>query len=447
MQFLQLCWLSSWVGCFLAFSQGLWKVPEYLSTARPARVLSVVSKPLKKTNLLAVPANLNTGVWFSNYYHVAVGSIGFESGSDRTQLQSNSAKPPNSPPSWINDVENSLCRPASKPVTPTLQAKSVSWVAISPTQVPKNSISEKILHVMQNLFNWRQDEARSPVVVVSTNSQNQIINTSVINQPRAQLGISLYLQWLSGDAADAKPAPTPNQELFQVWVKDHLIVQIPDQLQANLIAQQLATLFKDSNLDASQLQPALVNGMPAGKLGDRLLFIVDDTLAKDLNQNPQLLAIEWINNLRKSLNVTPLTLAEAQMRMYGLAETPAKVEGFASWYGDYFHGRLTANGETYNQYDLTAAHRSLPFNTYLKVTNSENGEAVIVRVNDRGPYIPPRSLDLSRVAARCINGEDKGVVPFKAVILQPLPNQSPATGQELTQLSTENSEFRSQNSE
>ncbi|HEY9875017.1 MAG TPA: septal ring lytic transglycosylase RlpA family protein, partial [Candidatus Obscuribacterales bacterium] len=84
---------------------------------------------------------------------------------------------------------------------------------------------------------------------------------------------------------------------------------------------------------------------------------------------------------------------------------------------------------------------------YLKVTNEENGEAVIVRVNDRGPYIPPRSLDLSRVAARCINGEDKGVVPFKAVILQPLPSQSPATGQELTQLSTENSEVRSQNSE
>jgi rare lipoprotein A len=387
MQFLQLCWLSSWVGCFLAFSQGLWRVPEYLSTA-------------------------------------------YQLGSDRTQLQSNSPSPTTSPPAWINDVEKSLCRPASKPVKQTLQSNA-SWVAISPTQASTNSIPEKILHVMQNLFNWRQGEARSPVVVVSTNSQNQTINTSVINQPRAQLGISLYLQWLSGDVADAKPAPTPKQELFQVWVKGHLIAQIPDQLQANLIAQQLATLFKDSNLDASQLQPALVNGMPAGKLGDRLLFIVDDTLAKDLNQNPQLLAIEWINNLRKALNVTPLTLAEAQMRMYGLAETPAKVEGFASWYGDYFHGRLTANGETYNQYDLTAAHRSLPFNTYLKVTNEENGEAVIVRVNDRGPYIPPRSLDLSRVAARCINGEDKGVVPFKAVILQPLPNQSPATDQEL----------------
>lgn len=93
--------------------------------------------------------------------------------------------------------------------------------------------------------------------------------------------------------------------------------------------------------------------------------------------------------------------------------------GLASWYGPYFHGRLTANGEIFNQNELTVAHKSLPFNTFLKVTNLQTGKAVIVRVNDRGPYIPPRSLDLSRVAARCINSEVAGVVPYEAVIMQP----------------------------
>ncbi|MBW4573674.1 MAG: septal ring lytic transglycosylase RlpA family protein [Aphanothece sp. CMT-3BRIN-NPC111] len=212
---------------------------------------------------------------------------------------------------------------------------------------------------------------------------------------------------------------------------------MPEKQRANLIAQELANLLQDSNLNASQLQPALDNGMPAGKMGDRVLFVIHDALASQLNSNPQLLAIEWVNNLRTALDAPPLKLTEAQSLMYGLVETEAKIEGFASWYGDYFHGRLTANGETYNQYELTAAHRSLPFNTYLKVTNLENGESAIVRINDRGPYIPPRNLDLSRVAARCINSEGRGVVPFEAVIMQPLPTQSAAASQELTRLAAQ----------
>ncbi|OBQ39915.1 MAG: hypothetical protein AN487_03335, partial [Anabaena sp. CRKS33] len=78
----------------------------------------------------------------------------------------------------------------------------------------------------------------------------------------------------------------------------------------------------------------------------------------------------------------------------------------------------TANGEIYNQDDFTVAHRTLPFNTYLKVTNLENNKSVVVRVNDRGPYIAPRSLDLSRTAARCLDSEYTGVVAYQAVVLQ-----------------------------
>jgi rare lipoprotein A len=82
--------------------------------------------------------------------------------------------------------------------------------------------------------------------------------------------------------------------------------------------------------------------------------------------------------------------------MYNLVETPRTFKGRASWYGPTFHGRLTATGETYNQHELTAAHPSLPFDTYLKVRNLKNGNSVIVRINDRGPYVPDRALDLSR---------------------------------------------------
>ncbi|HBY79249.1 MAG TPA: septal ring lytic transglycosylase RlpA family protein, partial [Cyanobacteria bacterium UBA11148] len=87
--------------------------------------------------------------------------------------------------------------------------------------------------------------------------------------------------------------------------------------------------------------------------------------------------------------------------------------------GPYFHGRMTATGETYNQHELTAAHPTLPFNTYLKVRNLENGHSVIVRINDRGPYVSGRSLDLSLQAARSINSEKMGIVPFEAIIMKP----------------------------
>jgi len=75
-------------------------------------------------------------------------------------------------------------------------------------------------------------------------------------------------------------------------------------------------------------------------------------------------------------------------------------EGVASWYGAQFHGRLTASGEVYDKEQLTCAHRSLPFGTYLLVRNADNGSSVVVRVNDRGPFAKNRVLDLSEAAAR-----------------------------------------------
>ena len=85
----------------------------------------------------------------------------------------------------------------------------------------------------------------------------------------------------------------------------------------------------------------------------------------------------------------------------------------ASWYGPKFHGKMTANGEVYDQMALTAAHKSLSFGTLLKVTNPKNGRSVIVRINDRGPYIEGRDLDLSKGAAIELGILRKGVARLK----------------------------------
>lgn len=91
--------------------------------------------------------------------------------------------------------------------------------------------------------------------------------------------------------------------------------------------------------------------------------------------------------------------------------------GRASWYGRGHHGRLTANGERFDMNALTAAHRTLPFGTRLHIVNLNNDRAVEVRINDRGPYVPGRIIDLSYAAARALGGVATGVIPVRATVL------------------------------
>ncbi len=92
-------------------------------------------------------------------------------------------------------------------------------------------------------------------------------------------------------------------------------------------------------------------------------------------------------------------------------------KGNASWYGPAFHGKLTSNGETYNMHDMTAAHKTLPMNTIVKVTNLKNGLTAVVRVNDRGPFIATRIIDLSKSAAKKINMIGAGTAPVQIEVL------------------------------
>ena len=102
--------------------------------------------------------------------------------------------------------------------------------------------------------------------------------------------------------------------------------------------------------------------------------------------------------------------------------------GVASWYGTKFHGRLTSNGEIYNMYAMTAAHKSLPIPTYARVTNTENGRSVIVRINDRGPFHDDRLIDLSFVAALKLGYANKGTarVLIESIDTDPKPKPKPA---------------------
>ena len=92
-------------------------------------------------------------------------------------------------------------------------------------------------------------------------------------------------------------------------------------------------------------------------------------------------------------------------------------EGIASWYGDKFHGRKTSNGEVYDMYAMTAAHKTLPMGVFVKVDNLANGRSEVVRVNDRGPFVSGRIIDLSYTAARNLDVVGNGTAPVRVTAL------------------------------
>lgn len=133
-------------------------------------------------------------------------------------------------------------------------------------------------------------------------------------------------------------------------------------------------------------------------------------------------------------NISPYTVLggtyEVLPTSRGYRET-----GYASWYGSKFHGRLTSNGEVYDMYQITAAHKTLPIPAYVLVRNLDNGKELIVRVNDRGPFHDDRIIDLSWAAASKLGYADSGVARVEVIALDPNDYQTT-----LAQLAAENSE-------
>ena len=432
MQFFGLVWATSWVSFFLASSQSLLKVPDYLVSTFPSKVFSIVNSPIElPTPIFSTP--LASAILSSNSSVATLPNLAFATSAGSLQHQPIQAFPRPGMP--VKPVENAFCYQESEqkkdsfPVASLPQTTSGLWKETSSHNESKSTFSQQILQVVQNLLPWRQrnepveESLISSVVVVSTHSGGTIGDKPNDQVKRVKNGFLQYSQWLKRQAVVSN---SKENEGFQVRVKNHLIGQFPQRNQAELMAQRLKKFLADSSspaLKAAPVEPILSEGVPTVKIGDRLLFKVDEALAETLKRNPELLAIEWTNNLRMALGKKPFPLAEAQRRMYNLVETSKTFQGRASWYGTIFHGRPTATGETYDKHELTAAHPTLPFDTYLKVKNRKNGHSVIVRINDRGPYVPDRSLDLSQEAARCLNSEKVGIVPFEAVVMQASPTK------------------------
>lgn len=225
---------------------------------------------------------------------------------------------------------------------------------------------------------------------------------------------------------------------------------------ATLVAAKINDLI-DKKVDASKITVSW-NGTTESKSGaktltERYIIKVDGSELLEINGNTKLAdatknlrqdALQATNRLRrlvgkasplKTITGLPpeLTAVKAKSKKQTTEETVSKKHhtklarrrgrkgrgsrGMASFYGNYFAGKKTASGERFNPEKLTAAHRSLAFGTRVRVTNMRNGRSVVVRINDRGPFIRGRIIDLSKGAARVIRMVGRGVAPVRVEVL------------------------------
>ncbi|MEH6466000.1 MAG: septal ring lytic transglycosylase RlpA family protein [Porticoccus sp.] len=144
----------------------------------------------------------------------------------------------------------------------------------------------------------------------------------------------------------------------------------------------------------------------------------DGPPSKDIDVSSLPDAVPKIELITRAGNTSPYTVLG---KTYELLPTSRGYQerGVASWYGNKFHGRKTSNGEIYSMYGMTAAHKTLPIPSYVRVTNLANNRSVIVRVNDRGPFHGARIIDLSYAAAKKLDYSAKGTATVEVVAIDP----------------------------
>lgn len=209
-------------------------------------------------------------------------------------------------------------------------------------------------------------------------------------------------------------AHEPGSGTIAVWVGDQVVFRLREplggldtQVRCATVAQRLRTLLTANPHMLPSIGADFMDGQAVVKAGNLLLVTASETAAAANGTTPAVLAWIWANQLRAALGLAALPQERIpKPPVVPLSEPVAMV---ASWYGTDFNGRRTASGEPFDADLLTAAHRTLPFGTMLRVTNPDTGRHVIVRVNDRGPWTPGRQLDLSMAAASAVGLKSKGV--------------------------------------
>ncbi len=407
MPIFKLAWVASWISILLTSGLDNLKLPISLNNFR----VNVVS-PIPSSQLPIIA--LTNSSWFPFKQNKAKSKSKLEAKRGLSEFAVKTTQAWRQAVIWRDTIKTSSCVPqfdsnnVTPAIIPTAHHEPIKWQNLAESS-EEMGFSQKLFQVVSYPFVDAEEVTRE-------------IPDSIVRVSSYPISTQEYQEMSFNFWDSPRPEIKPNSAAeYQIWVNKHLVAQVSSRNQAHQFAQQLRSVLDYETIDAENIQPVIIEGKPSAQLDGKVLFTLDTTFQTNPDDDLQLTAIKWINNIRVALDASPLDLVEAQQEMFQLVETGEEIGGLASWYGSYFHGRLTANGETYNMHEMTAAHPTLPLNTFLKVTNLENQSRVIVRVNDRGPYIQPRTLDLSLGAARCIDSEDDGVIRYEAVVMKSAP--------------------------
>lgn len=222
------------------------------------------------------------------------------------------------------------------------------------------------------------------------------------------------------DAVTARCLSVDGRQIGEVLIGGQVILRIRAPLGTYTVEERTEAV-------ASRLRTALADGvMPYHfgldyceravtlTAGGKHVVVVDRATAAAAGGDPLSIGVTWLKNLRRALGWDPLADGRRQLA----SRDDHAWRGVASWYGPGFQGLTTASGEKFDMNDYTAAHKTLPFGARLLVTSLDTGLSVIVRVNDRGPFVAGREIDLSRAAASAIGLLGYGVGPVRIEVIR-----------------------------
>lgn len=226
------------------------------------------------------------------------------------------------------------------------------------------------------------------------------------------LVLAIVILWTCPvESEGASSYVTVSQSGHDVWdvaVNGHIVLRMrcpnggmSPRERANCVAERLREALARAGWE--DIKPAVAKSSFAVVIGARHIVTCDAQHAKANNSSCYALALKWADNMRLALGGSALDRRDDSHLVSLDTVHPYRASvARASWYGGRWNGRLTANGEIYDEMSLTAAHRTLPFGSIVRVTNLLSGKQVVVRINNRGPYIAGREIDLSRAAAEAI---------------------------------------------
>jgi 3D (Asp-Asp-Asp) domain-containing protein len=221
-----------------------------------------------------------------------------------------------------------------------------------------------------------------------------------------------------------RPNVIDGRSVWELLVKDQVALRIRTQYgglgareRAETVAARLSAVLYTKSSD-----PFLSgerNGEVVVLSGSSLIVTVDPEVARLNDSSPEFLSILWCENLNTILGrPNPIKARRTPETSRGGYKIVRTFEGLASWYGPGFHGKRTASGERFDQWALTAAHTSLPFGTRVLVTNTKTLTSIVVRINDRGPWVKGRIVDLSRKAAEEVGIFERGIGMVRLDVLE-----------------------------